>query len=196
VTQLTVMEIHGFNVKDKGDGTVGRLTPFIRVAGFLVDEDEGDYGFFNIWMVRLFKTWLKRRAIHRLAIAIAKADIIITHSNGANFFTQAADMLDPKYNNTKIVVHISPALNSNTKVPGCVKAQLVLHTPHDGWVKLSSYIPLHPWGRMGARGYTGRDNRVTSVENDLVKGHSDWFIEKHVRKTWACCHSFIKEYAL
>ncbi len=192
---LRVVEIHGFNVRDKGDHTVGQLTRYIETAGYEVDEDEGDYGYFSIWMVRFFRTWFKRRVIYRLANAIAKADVVITHSNGANFFTQAADLLGIEHNNTKIVIHISAALNKKTPVPGCVKAQLVLHTPHDWAVRLSALIPFrHPWGKMGAVGYKGKDNRVTNIENNLVEGHSDWFIEKHVRQTWAYCHEFIKEH--
>ena len=188
--------VHGFNVRDGGEHTVDRLAPFIRDAGHTVDLDEGDYGFFNIWMVRLFKTWKKSRVLYRLAKAFEAADVIITHSNGANFTTQALDLLPEEHNNNIRVIHISPALDSDTKIPQAVNAQLVLHTPHDGWVKLSSWIPFfHPWGRMGAVGYKGTDNRNHNVEVAAVKTHSGWFKIAHVFNTWNECTKFIEEHS-
>lgn len=191
---MKLVLVHGFNVKDKGRNTTDRLAPYARANDLKIDIDEGDYGYFNLFMIRWFKAYLKSRVIYRLAKAFEDADIIITHSNGANFAIQALDLLPAVYNNTKIVIHISPALNSGTPIPCAVKAQLVLYTPHDGWVKLASYLPLHPWGRMGARGYTGTSNKNTNQENDAVKKHSDWFKIKHVRSTWTYCYDFIKEH--
>ena len=104
-------------------------------------------------------------------------------------------MLSSEYNNDKLVIHISPALDKDTPIPLSVRAQLVLFTPNDFWVKLSSWIPTHPWGRMGARGYKGDDNRNTNHEDDTVKSHSGWFHVEHVGKTWAHCRAFIEENA-
>jgi len=186
--------VHGFNVKDGGKHTVDRLAPYIITAGHEVDLDEGDYGFFNIWMVRLFKTWKKNRVLFRLADAFKSADVIITHSNGANFTTQALDLLPAKYNNKIRVIHISPALDKKTEIPQAVKHQLVLYTPNDFWVKLSSYLLFHPWGRMGAVGYQGHDNRNYNVEVPAVKAHSDWFKVEHVARTWKRCTTFLEEF--
>ena len=188
-----IILVHGFSVRDGGKKTIDQLSPFIRDAGHVVDLDEGDYGYFNLWMIRLFKSYLKSRVIYRLAKAFETADVIITHSNGANFTTQALDLLLPEMNNKIIVIHISPAINSKTPIPQAVKAQMVQHTPHDFWVKLASYLPFHPWGRMGASGYKGTDNRNTNRINRDVKGHSDWFKVQHVGTTWSRCRSFIGE---
>ena len=189
---MKLVLVHGFNVKDKGKRTVDRLAVFAEKK-FLVDTDAGDYGYFNLWMIRLVKSYLRSRVLYKLAAAFEKADVIITHSNGANFTTKALDMLGSEHNNTKLVIHISPAMNSKTAIPQAVKAQLVLHTRHDFWVKLSSYIPFHPWGRMGARGYKGDDNRNINISNDKVKAHSDWFKVEHVGDTWDHCRTFIEE---
>ena len=183
--------VHGFNVRDGGSHTVDKLAPFILSSGHQVDLDEGDYGFFNIWMVRLFKSWRKSRVLYRLAKAFETADVIITHSNGANFTTQALDLLPEEYNNELLVIHISPALDRDTEIPQSIRGQLVLHTPHDGWVKLSSLLWFHPWGRMGAVGYKGSDNRNHNVEVRAVKGHSDWFKDAHVARTWKRCMTFL-----
>ena len=134
--------------------------------------------------------------MYRLAKAFETADVIITHSNGANFTTQALDLLPEDYNNTILVIHISPALDSDTDIPQAVEAQLVLHTPHDGWVKLSSWIPFfHPWGRMGAVGYKGTDNRNHNMEVRAVKSHSGWFDITNVGRTWKRCVQFIEEHS-
>jgi hypothetical protein len=190
---MKVVLVHGFNVKNKGKTTVDTLAPFIKHAGYDVDVDEGDYGFFNIWMVRFKRSRLRKRVIFRLAQAFIKADVIITHSNGANFATQALDMLSPEYNNSKIVIHISAALDTDADVPMAVKKQLVMYTPHDKAVRLSSYLLFHPWGRMGAKGYKGNDNRVENLLNHDVNAHSDWFTKQHVKQTWFACNAFLRK---
>jgi len=186
--------VHGFNVKDAGAHTVDKLAPYIIEANHEVDVDEGDYGYFNLFMIRLLKSKTRQRVLYRLGKAFETADVIIFHSNGSNFGTQALDLLPPEYNNTKVVVHISPAINSSTPIPNAVKAQLVLYTPHDGWVKLASYLPLHPWGRMGARGYTGESNKNTNIMDARIKKHSDWFIDEFEASTWLQSYEFIKEH--
>lgn len=191
---MRVVLCHGFNVRDGGAGSVDRLIPLIKKAGYEVDKDEGDYGYFNLFMIRMFASRKRTLVLRRLARAFRTADVIITHSNGANFTTKALNTLSSKYDNTKLVVHISPALNCKTPIPEAVKAQLVLCTPHDGWVKLSSYLPLHSWGRMGARGYQGPSMKNTNVEEARVKKHSGWFNLRFYRKTWKYAESFIEEH--
>ena len=191
---MKIVLVHGFNVRDGGKRTVDQLAPLIRNAGYSVDLDEGDYGFFNIWMVRFRKSKTRQRVLHRLAKAFEMADVIITHSNGANFATQALDLMEHEYNNKKLVIHISPALDRDTEIPNAVQHQLVMYTPHDKAVRLSSWLLFHPWGRMGAKGYSGNDNRNTNLEVEAVKGHSSWFKAEHVVRTWKRCASFIKEH--
>lgn len=191
---MKMVLVHGFNVKDGGARTVDRLVPYADTHGYVIDQDEGDYGFFNLFMIRLRKSRIRKRVLYRLAKAFETADVIVTHSNGAHFTTEALDLLPPVYNNTKTVIHISPALNSNTDIPEAVKAQLVLYTPHDGWVKLASYIPLHPWGRMGARGYTGPSNKNRNLMDASIRKHSNWFTPTHVRGTWKYVNAFAQEH--
>jgi hypothetical protein len=191
---MKIVLVHGFNVKDGGTHTVDTLIPLIDLEGYEVDKDEGDYGFFNIWMVRFRKSRTRQRVLYRLAKAFETADVIITHSNGANFTTQALDMMGPEYNNKKLVIHISPALDRDTDIPNAVHHQLVLHTPHDKAVRLSSWLLFHPWGRMGAKGYNGNDNRNTNIKVEAVKGHSSWFKPEHVVTTWKRCNKFIGDH--
>jgi len=186
--------VHGFNVRDGGAHTVDRLIPLIKLDGHTVDPDEGDYGFFNIWAVRFRHSRTRQRVLYRLAKAFETADVIITHSNGANFTTQALDMMAPDFNNSKLVIHISPALDRDTQIPMAVHHQLVMYTPHDKAVRLSSWLLFHPWGRMGAKGYSGSDNRNTNRQENRVHGHSAWFSADHILNTWSICKQFVMEH--
>ena len=191
---MNVVTVHGFNVRDNGARTVDQLIPFILESCYLVDADEADYGYFNLWMIRLFKTKTRARVLYRIAKAFENADVIIAHSNGAYFTTLALDMMGEEYNNSKLVIYISPALDRDTQIPMAVKHQLVLHTKRDFWVKLSSYIPFFPWGRMGARGYSGQDNRNHNQADDSIPGHSAWFNTTYCYRTWMYCLTFIEEH--
>jgi hypothetical protein len=185
--------VHGFNVKDGGRRTIDQVIPGFRAAGIEVDADEADYGYFNLFMIRLIRSRHRDRMLGRLAKAFESADVIVTHSNGAHFATRAMDMLGPEHNNTKTVIHISPALNRRTEPPAAVKRQLVMHTPYDIWVRLASYLPFMPWGRMGAFGYSGDSPKVTNLKRSEVHRHSDWFIHKHLKQTRIDCLEFALE---
>ena len=193
VDNMRFVFVHGFNVRDGGLHTVDQLAFLAGNDGYEVDKDEGDYGYFNLWMIRLFKSQLRRRVLYRLAKAFEKADVIVTHSNGAYFTTLALNMLNKEFNNTKVVVHISPALNIDAEIPEAVKAQLTLATKHDGWVKLASYLPFMPWGRQGARGYKGSSNKVTNRFDNSVKRHSDWFKLDHLMTTWGIVRTYAEK---
>jgi len=191
---MNIAGLHGFNVRDGGKKTVDCVGLYAIDAGYNYDYDQADYGYFNLWMIRLSKSEHRANVLKRIVRAVENSDVIIMHSNGSNFGIQALNMLDDKYAYSKIAIHISPALDCDTPIPRSVKAQLVLHTPHDFWVKLSSYLLFnHPWGRMGANGYTGFDKRNTNIRVPEVKGHSKWFHVNHIFDTWKHCNSFIKE---
>lgn len=186
--------VHGFNVKDAGAGTVDVLASRLLRENIAVDVDEADYGYFGLMDIRWRSGNKRRRVLHRLANAFAKADLIITHSNGAHFSTLAMEMLDESDVDRLLVVHISPALNRKTEPPAVVKRQLVLHTPHDKAVRISSYLLRHPWGRMGAYGYSGSSPKVRNEKHEEVKGHSDWFkVERHTRMTHNAILAFLQE---
>jgi hypothetical protein len=166
-----VVLVHGFNVRDKGKRSIDTLAPHLERLGWQVDKDEADYGWIGLLGVRLFK----RKIVKRLVKALWDADLIITHSNGANFATAALNKMHSW--DEYFVAHISPALNTTTPCPNSVFSMLVLHTKNDWAVRLASLLPFHPWGSMGAYGYLGkRDGRVTSEDyTGIVEGHSDWF---------------------
>ncbi len=165
---MKIVLIHGFNVSDAGKRTVDRLAVWLIKLGHTVDMDTADYGLHNLFMVRFFH----RKAVNRIADAIENAEAVITHSNGANYTMKAMR----KVRTTARVVHLSPALNSKTKIPSSISRMYVFRTRHDSAVKWARWIIFHPWGAMGARGYRGTDPRVQNYDHtNRVKGHSDWF---------------------
>ena len=171
-----VILVHGFNVRDGGKGTVDKLAPYLIKAGYYCDIDEADYGFLGLLAVRLRKF----SAVRRIATALDTADVVITHSNGANFANKALKLRefhDQRYK----VVSLSPALNSKARVPKNVEKGFVYYTRNDFWVWVSGFIPFHPWGRQGWHGYRGDDPRVVNRDcSDLIKSHSDWFADENI----------------
>lgn len=173
----TAVLIHGWNVRDKGARTVDTLGPHLERGGWTVDKDSADYGFI-FWMMFSFigRIFFAKKLVKRLVPAIAKADLIVDHSNGGNFSTKALKLLGGEHLHTKVVVHISPAMNKKTDIPSAVKAQLVMHTRYDKATRLAAYIPFSPWGSMGTYGYMGFDVRNTNLDRtNTVKGHSGHF---------------------
>ena len=173
---MRIVLIHGFNVKDGGASTVDRLAPYLIKAGHFCDMDEADYGWIGLLGVRL----RKHAAVRRIAHAIETADVIISHSNGANYETKALKLHQrhkPRYQ----IIRLSPALNSKEPVPTNVDRGTVFFSRSDFWVWLSGFLPAHPWGRQGQHGYTGTDTRIDNRDfSDLIKGHSDWFSDENI----------------
>ena len=190
LTPIKVVAIHGFRIMDRGKQTVDKIAPFVEGVGWEIDIDEADYGFLNLLNIILFKGKARSHVINRLVNAIKDADVIYAHSNGVNYGIQALNKLPKEYADTKIVIWISGAANTRTPVPKAIKAMLVLYTPHDIWVRLSSYIPFNRWGRMGARGYLGDSNKCTNIMDTNVGSHSYWFVDVFKRRTWRYIYNF------
>ncbi len=169
--------IHGFNVRDGGENTIDRLAPYLEGAGHHVDRDGADYGYYSLLKVRLNK----HSAVLRIAEALENADVVISHSNGANYAYKALKLFDHRPQRF-IEIRLSPALNRGTDAAKSVDKCFVYHTRTDMAVRLSSYLPWHPWGRQGAFGYKGDDPRMQNLDrSDIIRKHSDWFKGKNTR---------------
>ena len=56
----------------------------------------------------------------------------------------------------------------------------VWHSPSDKAVRFARWLPRHPWGKMGAVGYKGKDTRYVNYDkqNDYEvssRSHGDMF---------------------
>jgi hypothetical protein len=184
---MKVVLIHGFNVKDGGAKTVDRLAPYLEQYGYQVDKDEADYGYLSLFAVRL----KKHKAILRIVKAMRTADVVIAHSNGANYVLKALKFITE---NKIRVVFLSPAANRKAKFAESASRVDVFYSRTDFWVWLSGFLLFHPWGRMGQRGPKTNDPRVFAHNySDMVRDHSDWFDDAHVSETTRAIFTVLQE---
>lgn len=168
--QCLALLAHGFNVRDKGQGTIGRLLPFLTSHG--IESIMFDMGWMGLIQVRA----QNRRHAKRLALAATNAKrqnrtvLAIGHSNGCCVIHLAASLYAAPIDH---VIYINPALNADAEPSAQLKSIHVWHSPSDMAVKVAKLLPAHDWGDMGAIGYTGSDPRVTNYNKELMAVRSD-----------------------
>lgn len=147
----TIWLVHGFNVRDGGKGTVGKLIDPIRRHLPNFNIQLVSYGWVFFFSVR----WSIRKHARRLAELSSRIgssrDIWVGHSHGCNLINEATfDGLDAKR-----LVFVNPALDKDTPISATVEKLDVYHAPGDLAVEASAILPWHRWGNMGSRGYQG-----------------------------------------
>lgn len=166
-----VILLHGFNVSDEGDRSIGRLQPYFERAGFSVKRPR--YGWLGLLGVRI----LNGRFSRLIADLAEPGDVVVGHSNGCAIATQAADLGAP----FRILILLNPALDRDHQFARQLEEIHVWHSPSDSPVALARFLPWHSWGDMGAVGYRGKfDPRVHSYNKENTypvssKAHSDVF---------------------
>lgn len=166
-----VILVHGFNVRDNGDATVGRLAPYFEMAGFQVKRFR--YGWLRLLWVRM----LNNKFATALASMIEPGDVVVGHSNGACL----ADMAAWKGAPIGQLVYINPALDRDAPLAPQVGFLHVWYSPSDQPVALARFLVKHRWGNMGATGYRGPySKRVANYNKEFdfpIKSskHSDVF---------------------
>ena len=157
INGLKIVLIHGLNVWDGGKGSIDLLKPLLYglEPGTVVDATSADYGWQELFRVSYF--WWVGDTIPKIARALEDADIVITHSNGANYCMKALRLI----NNPKLkIIHLSPALNKNYKFKEVFQSCDILYSRSDRIVWLAALIPFSRLGKMGNVGATTRDMRV------------------------------------
>ncbi len=173
-----IILLHGFNVSDGGENTVGKLRPYLARAGF-TNVNMPTYGWFD-----LVGTWgLNRRFARFLSGLSEPGDVVIAHSNGCAMAYRAAMQPDCDFSH---MVFINPALRPTlpNPIPSKIKSLQVWHSPSDKAVAAARLFSLFTlWGNMGAVGYKGpADTRVTNFNKqddfwESSKAHSDVFTD-------------------
>lgn len=166
--------VHGYNVKDGGEGTIDQLIPYLDDRLVVVQHDYG---------------YLKIRGVLRKNKAIAAKiknhlgchDVAIGHSNGCAILVKC---LKQGANLDKLIL-INPALEKNFIFPDSVNEIHVFHSPNDKavvaakWLrKLLFWRSDFLWGEMGNTGYKGDDKRV--INHEMKTKHSGLFNEKNI----------------
>lgn len=186
-----IILIHGFNVSDGGQRTVGKLQPFFQAEDNTVCSVM-NYGYFGLISTHLLNDNVARRLAKKIINARFHFNevVVVGHSNGCAIAHLASDLLVgvPKPASIRYV-YINPALERTLAPSTAVGQFIILHNPKDVAVKLSKLLPWgrknRPWGRMGADGYVGNDSRAINI-NTLeryevdAKGHSGVFEDEVV----------------
>lgn len=132
--------VHGFNVSDGGEGTVGRLKPYLESPGDAVRVFS--YG----WIGLLGAWFLSPRIVKQLASGVAPNDIGVGHSHGCTLLHRAAWQGAP----FKRLAYINPALSSNAPRAPQVERIDVYFNDGDHPVKFGALLRLlAPWAPLG-----------------------------------------------
>jgi len=150
--------LHGFNVKDGGASTIGRLLPLLPNARIW------SYGWLGLMGVRFFNG----RIAGMLAASLTEGCVVIAHSNAAAI-VQRALQLDGCPQVERLVL-IRPALDADTEFGDKVDRVDVFHHADDVPVSVSRFIPCHEWGDMGAVGYEGDELHVVNHDSAVLFG--------------------------
>lgn len=143
-----VLLIHGFNVSDKGVGSVGELRGFFAAKNYPYHILKYGHSFL------LDTRFRNDNVARRVAEYIKNADrpvVVVGHSNGCTITYLAMTLYGAKPGHC---VFINPALRSDIKLPN-VCSYDVWHSPSDKPVKWARWLPkakFRPWGDMGAVG--------------------------------------------
>lgn len=172
-----VLLIHGFNVSDKGVGSVGELRGYFAAESF-------PYHIHKYGHVMLLETRFMNDNIAKdVAEFIENADrpvVAVGHSNGCAIIYLAMTLYGAR---PKHCVFINPALVRDIDLPAHCSYD-VWHSPSDRPVKLARWLPrtkYRPWGDMGAVGANPKEGldlvNYNKEDNYLVSSneHSDVF---------------------
>ena len=136
-------------------------------------------------MLRVRFAWGHKKDVKRIAEALLHTDVVVSHSNGANYRAQAMELahkMDPE--KSWIVFDISAALDNDHDYPPYCTHVFVYATPHDKAVRAARWFRFnHPWGDMGRVGYKGSRDDVVTWLNPESDEHSDWFSGDDTQQT-------------
>lgn len=174
---MTTWLVHGFNVKDGGEHSIGKIAPYL--SG---DIELFDYG----WTFLLSLSCTNTKAVNDLLNVIKPGDRIIAHSNGCLLAWDIADKLGTDLHS---IVCINPALRRDAKWPKDLPVLCVYN--HTDWVvqlgrwwsRLFPFdgIDVQGWGSAGRYGFTSEQQKVDNWDSGEtywhypVKGHSGIF---------------------
>ena len=171
---MTLWLVHGFNVDDRGVGSVHRIVPALRAQG--VKFDFLTYPWTDLITLRRSTKW----AVGELQSRVRPGDSVLGHSHGCVIAlrTAAAGV------HWRWMGLVNPALPTDEDFPKHVVDNVdVWHSPGDlatpvgaVWRVVSRVLPWywrnpHPWGAMGRYGYRG-DAPVRNHALPKSFGHS------------------------
>lgn len=171
---MTIHLVHGFRVSDRGTGTVGCIEPHLDTRA--LPYRRLSYPWTHLITLNRNSRW----AVEELCDRVQPGDGAIAHSNGCWIVVQAAELGAP----LDWLILVNPALHPRHELPGQLRQVFVYYSEGDVAVRAGRYWRIltrafpwrwnnrHPWGAMGALGYTGEDPRVVNTRMPRSFGHS------------------------
>lgn len=181
--------IHGFNVRDGGSNTVGKLAPYFALSGF--DVVNHDFGWKFLFLLRR----KNRAAVRQLLDTVADGDVLVLHSNAGLLGWMLTVEMARRRTAPGLVICIQPALRRDTDWPPSVKV-LCLYNKRDWVVELGRiwgrfasvarpWRARHGWGSAGRHGFSSVSPNIASWDTGVppvpATGHSGIFqTEQHL----------------
>ena len=182
--------IHGFNVSDGGEGTIGTLRPYLTESGFR--SSMFTYG--RIGMIRARASWPVIKTARRLAAETSPGDVLIGHSHGCNIANEAVF----QGAEVETMIWINPALDVDVPVHRKIRRVIVCYWPGDLAVTLASHLILHRWGKLGATGYKGErtDGCQSLNSSEIIRARDPEGREKKDKKAIFRHSRFAKRFSI
>jgi len=174
-----IILIHGWNVRDRGAGTVGPLVKPLESLGYEVIL--ADYGHVLMpWSTSL----ASRKTAKYLSTKVEPGDIVVGHSNGA----RVAYDLSFYAPLIRKMIWLNPALDVDVVPAKSVHGCLVVHSNRDLATRFARWLPGTIWGAMGRNGYCPRENDPWGYDERMVNlahngRHSDYHIKPSMWST-------------
>ena len=174
---MTVHIIHGIHSSEAGTSTPARLIPELldRKLNYKIH----DYG----CALAITSRYQNPKRAIKIAKSIKPGDCIIAHSNGCAITSIMLNMgIAPS-----CVVFLQPALDDDTVFPEGNFCINVFHNKFDMTTRFAKWALWfhHPYGSMGAVGYTGNDHRIRNYDvYDMFgeMGHVQPYLSADVRR--------------
>lgn len=161
-----VLITHGFNVSDGGEGSVGKLIPFLRVMGYTVALYSYPYRFLVGALL------CDDEDTRGLMDAFQEGDVIIGHSNGGKLIAMAIEAGLP----VEHAVLIHPALDRDWEPPKDhpIKRIDVYYSGKDMATWFARFSPWK-WGAMGTVGPISKHPCFEGARHEENQRHSTGF---------------------
>ncbi len=178
---MRVHFIHGFNITDGGEGTLGTLMDSLDLKGY--ETVLHDLGYIGLILLRCKNA----RLAEKIAEQVGENDVIVAHSNGCLITYKIVKILAKKGIHPKVVVTINAAMRRDAEWPEEIYI-LNLYSSKDFivllgsiWARLMSFGGLftHGWGAAGRYGFTTEHSKLTNWDTakwhweEPTEGHSD-----------------------
>jgi len=182
---MIILPLHGYNVRDRGKGSVDTFSTALKACGHDYMASYADYGWVGLLGTRFGGIGrIGQQLAHRINRDFpsdAKI-VLLCHSNGLAVAHETIKHTSRVYQ----IISFNGALDQDASFSHTVKHIDNFYAPADTVLKWGAWLrPGHIWGRAGQAGLTQEDDRIHNYEMQDVRGHSSVFQVKALRDKYA-----------